>query len=253
MQVVKCHMNTLMIHDIRKEYFDLDLSHYRLTFDDGLYSQYYYYPLFSGYKTELIFFISPAFVDSGIARPMFAGEHRSYVKSKTYMYDAFVNGKLDHAMNLEEVRQLAKQSNVRIGAHSYFHDVIITRKHPHKRKPISSWKQKQVLLPEGNAGLDVSIRSKLAFQGYEYRGGTLVQRSKDEWQKYIRYDTELCIDWFTENLGFTPTLYCFPFNEYSDTLLSELQGFGFKEFYGRRGDDIRGILARVDIDALCID
>ena len=35
----------LMIHDIRKEYFDLDLDQYRLTFDDGLFSQYYYFPL----------------------------------------------------------------------------------------------------------------------------------------------------------------------------------------------------------------
>ena len=48
---------TLMIHEIEKDFFDLDLSGYRLTFDDGLYAQYYYYPVFEHYNTKMIYFI----------------------------------------------------------------------------------------------------------------------------------------------------------------------------------------------------
>jgi hypothetical protein len=29
---------TLMIHNVRREYFELDLASYRLSFDDGLFS-----------------------------------------------------------------------------------------------------------------------------------------------------------------------------------------------------------------------
>ena len=39
-------MKILTIHDVRKEYLNLNLVDYRLTFDDGLFSQYYYFQLF---------------------------------------------------------------------------------------------------------------------------------------------------------------------------------------------------------------
>ncbi|UCF91411.1 MAG: hypothetical protein JSW39_24580, partial [Desulfobacterales bacterium] len=75
-------MPTLMIHDIRKEYFSLPLNDYELTFDDGLYSQYYYYPLLSQHPSELLYFITTAFIQPGKARQLFAGDYIPYLKSK---------------------------------------------------------------------------------------------------------------------------------------------------------------------------
>ena len=65
----------LMIHDWRREYFDLDLDQYRLTFDDGLFSQYYYFPLLKNHPDKLIFFITTSFIKPGKARPQFSGAH----------------------------------------------------------------------------------------------------------------------------------------------------------------------------------
>jgi hypothetical protein len=48
----------LMIHEIRDWMFDLPLHNYVLTFDDGLYSQYYFLDKFKTIDTEKIFFIS---------------------------------------------------------------------------------------------------------------------------------------------------------------------------------------------------
>ena len=68
-------MEALMIHDIHKNYFDLDLSPYRLTFDDGLFSQYYYYPLLKSHPGDLTYFITTSFIKPGTARDMYAGEY----------------------------------------------------------------------------------------------------------------------------------------------------------------------------------
>ena len=54
-----------MIHDIRKEYFELSLNQYRLTFDDGLFSQYYYYPLYKNHTERLTYFIATSFIQPG--------------------------------------------------------------------------------------------------------------------------------------------------------------------------------------------
>ena len=94
-----------------------------------------------------------------------------------------------------------------------------------------------------------SIRSSLAFQGFELRDGKLVPRKETEWMDYIKYDTELSLKWFQENLGFTPDIYGLPFNEYSDRMIEVLESFGFKEFYGKSNKN-KKIHARLDIDKL---
>ena len=157
-----------MIHDIRKEYFDLNLDQYRLTFDDGLFSQYYYFPLLKNHTRKLTYFIATSFIKPGKARSMFAGEYISYLKSKKYSYRTFIEGKFDHFMTLEEIQKLSEQSNVRIGVHSHLHDVILTRTHPRKRKPLSKWKLERFQNRPDMAGEDLSIRSKLAFQGFKF-------------------------------------------------------------------------------------
>jgi hypothetical protein len=100
---------------------------------------------------------------------------------------------------------------------------------------------------------DLSIRSKLAFQGFNYRDGLLTRRSEAEWEEYIKNDTELCVRWVQENLGFAPELYCFPFNEYNEKLISILETFGFKKFFAARSGNSSEVLGRIDIDSLIED
>jgi hypothetical protein len=246
-------METLMIHDIRKEYFDLNLDQYQLTFDDGLFSQYYYFPLLRNHPGKLTYFITTSFIKPGKARSMFTGEYISYLKSKKYGYRTFVEGQFDHFMTIEEVQAISNRAKVQIGVHSHFHDVILTRTHPRKRKPISKWKLERFQhLPDMSGG-NWSIRSKLAFQGFNYRDGLLTRRSKAEWEEYIKNDTELCVRWVEDNLGFAPELYCFPFNEHNEKLISILRTFGFKQFFSARPGQSSEVLGRVDIDSLVDD
>ncbi len=243
-------MKHLMIHDISREYFNLGLEQYRLTFDDGLFSQYYYYPKFRSRKAPLIYFVTTSFIRPGAARRMFAGEYLPFIKSKQYMYDTFIHARLDHFMTTEEIGSLAGFPNVQIGAHSHFHDVIPTRTRPGKIKPLSRWKSERFKHYPDGFEKEFSLRSRLAFQGYLLQEGLFTRRKAAAWEDFIRYDTEKCLKWFESNLGFTPDIYCFPFNEYSDKMISILKSYGFKKFYGARGKGHPDIIERVDIDRL---
>ena len=239
-----------MIHDIHRKYFELNLSQYRLTFDDGLFSQYYYYPLLKNHPATLTFFITTSFIKPGKARGMYAGEYLSYIKSKKYMYRSFIEGKFDHFMTIEELQEISDRTNVRIGVHSHFHDVIISRTHPGRRKALSRWKLERFQNLSDLDEKDLSIRSKLAFQGFDYRNGLLTQRSEAEWEDYIKYDTELCLEWMEKHTGMIPDLYCFPFNEYNEKLISILKTFGFKQFFAARSEGSDEVVGRTDIDRL---
>jgi hypothetical protein len=54
----------------------------------------------------------------------------------------------------------------------------------------------------------------------------------------------------TDNLGFTPELYCFSFNEYNEKIVSILKSFGFNQFFAARSGDNKDVCSRVDIDGL---
>jgi hypothetical protein len=246
-------MQYLMIHDIRKEYFDLSLDQYRLTFDDGLFSQYYYFPLYSGHPEKINYFIATSFIKPGQARRMFSGEYIAYLKTTKYMFRSFIEDQFDHFMTTEELQDLSRRPNVTIGVHSHFHAILLTRTHPRKRKPISEWKLKYFdNLPE-ILRRDFSIRSKLAFQGFNYRDGEITRRTVAEWEEFIRYDTARCIQWVEVNLGFTPDRYCFPFNEYNEKLVSILKTFGFKQFFAAQPGKSSEVTGRIDVDSLFDD
>ena len=242
-----------MIHDIRKEYFELGLDQYRLTFDDGLFSQYYYYPVYRSHPHKFHFFIPTSFIRPGKARSMYAGKYIPYSKPKKYMYRCVVENKFDHFMTTEEVQELAAKSNVKIGVHSHLHDVIPTATHPRKRKPLSKWKLARFNHSSEISRRDLSIRSKIAFQGFNLQDGTLKRRHETQWEDYIHYDTELCLKWMEKNLGLTPDTYCFPFNEYNEKLLSILKSFGFNQFFAARSGKNAEVHGRVDIDSITID
>ncbi len=243
-------MQYLMIHDIRREYFELGLEQYRLTFDDGLFSQYYYYPLYMSHPQELNFFITTSFIRPGKARDMFAGRYIPYLKPKKYMYRCFIENLFDHFMTTEEVQELSQKSNVKIGVHSHFHDVIPTRTQPRKQKPLSKWKRERVGRWSELSDRDLSIRSKIAFRGFEFHRGSLKRRSEARWEDYIHYDTESCLTWMNNNLGITPDMYCFPFNEYNEKVIKILKTFGFNKFFAARSGRDAEVRERVDIDSL---
>ncbi len=243
-------MQYLMIHDIRKEYFGLDLEQYRLTFDDGLFSQYYYYPVYKNHPQELIFFIATSFIRPGQARNMYDGHYITYLKPKKYMYRCFIENKFDHFMTTEELQELAARPNVQIGVHSHWHDVLPTDTHPRKRKPLSQWKLARFKHSSEISSRDLSIRSKIAFQGFDFQNGSLKRRSEAQWEDYIRYDTELCLKWMANNLGITPDAYCFPFNEHNEQVISILKSFGFRHFFAARPGKSAEVHGRVDIDSL---
>ena len=243
-------MNYLMIHDVRKEYFNLNLNPYRLTFDDGLFSQYFYFPLFKNHPQKLYYFIVTSFIKPGKAREMFNGTYGVNLKPTQYMYRTFVEGNYDHFMTVAEIQELCAHPNVRIGVHSHFHDVILTRQHPRKRKPLSQWKLNRFRNIAEISTEDFSIRSRLAFQGFDYYDGSLQRRSEAQWEDYIKHDTEMCVKWVEQNLGFTPDMYCFPFNEHNPKLLLVLKEFGFTQFFSARPGESREIHGRIDIDRL---
>lgn len=243
-------MQTLMIHDWKREYFALPLRDYRLTFDDGLFSQYYYQPLLADQPGGLTFFIATALIRPGPCRPRFDGRHLEHLESGIYSRRAFVERRLEDFMTVDEVGFLADRPGVRIGAHSHFHDVVLTDVHPRKPKRPSAWKLERFReVPEAlRRGL--SIRSRLAFQGFDHRDGALVPRPEARWRDDIRQDTELCLEWFQRHLGRIPESYCFPFNEYSPTLLEILRSYGFREFYASRAPRDPSLIPRLDIDRL---
>ncbi len=243
-------MKILTIHDVRKEYFDLNLDAYQLTFDDGLFSQYYYFQYFKNHPEKLTFFITTSLIKQGSARPVFSDRFLPYFKSKKYMYRTFAEGQFDHFMNVAELQELSRNTNVEIGAHSHFHDVILTRTHPHKRKALSPWKLERIPAAKDMDLEAFSIRSKLAFKGFEMDGQKVVARSQTAWEDYIKYDTELCLRWFEQNLNIQPKMYAFPFNEYGSNLVNILKLFGFEQFFAARPKHHEEITGRIDIDSL---
>lgn len=246
-------MKYLMIHDISRRYFDLKLDQYRLTFDDGLFSQYYYFPEFNRLRTPLIYFVATAFIKPGAVRRMFYGDYLACKKSRQYMYETFIRDEFGHFMRIEEVQRLARYENVCIGAHSHFHDVVATRTRPGKIKPVSRWKKERFKdYPEGFEK-EFAIRSKLAFQGYRLKNNCLSRRTETQWEDYIKYDTQQCLNWFEVNLGKVPDAYCFPFNEYTEKMISILKSCGFKKFFGARGKGRPDIIERIDVDSLTGD
>jgi hypothetical protein len=243
-------MDILMFHDLRRECFDLPLERFRLTFDDGLYSHYYYYPLLEAHPLPLTFFISTSFVQEGAARPAFAGRHRDHKEPPAYMRRALVDGDFSRFLTVEEVQVLASRPNVAIGAHSHFHDITLTDVRPKKPRPASSWKLERFAHVPPSARAAMSIRSRLAFAGHEFRGGCLLPRSEMQWEDYIKRDTELCLEWFSRHLHRVPESYGFPFNEYSAKLVSILKTFGFREFYAGSSVKHPEVIGRKDAEEL---
>jgi hypothetical protein len=103
----------LMFHEIREWMFDLPLENYTLTFDDGLYSQFYYFERFKNIPTEKIYFISSNIVCEEMQSTEFPCCQTAHKK-------AFIGNKEDY-MTLDQIKELMADPLVTIGGHSHSH------------------------------------------------------------------------------------------------------------------------------------
>jgi hypothetical protein len=116
----------LMIHEFKKEYLKLPLEKYILTFDDGLYSQYYWRKEISKINTEKYLFIITG---------------RCLKKRDTISFDdcftandKWLNNKDNsNYMTIDEVKEM-EQLGFIIGGHSHYHDKLDKRKNNYKSK-----------------------------------------------------------------------------------------------------------------------
>jgi hypothetical protein len=103
----------LMIHEVREEMFDLPLEDYTLTFDDGLYSQFYYWDRFKKLNTQKIYFISSNIVCAGTQSEEFPACRDAHIKA--------FDGNYEDYMTVAQIKELMADPLVTIGAHSHAH------------------------------------------------------------------------------------------------------------------------------------
>jgi peptidoglycan/xylan/chitin deacetylase (PgdA/CDA1 family) len=103
----------LMIHEVREWMFDLPLNDYILTFDDGLYSQYYYNDRFKQLTTQRIYYVSSGIVSSGLQSQDFPTCVDAHIKARA--------GNTEDYMTVDQIKELMQDPNVIIGAHSHSH------------------------------------------------------------------------------------------------------------------------------------
>lgn len=106
----------LMIHEVRDWMFKLPLKDYILTFDDGLYSQYYYLDKFKKIPTEKIFFIS-----TGIVAEESVTQNQEFPPCQEAHKRFFKCGDTSNYMKWSQVKEIYNSENCFIGGHSHEH------------------------------------------------------------------------------------------------------------------------------------
>ncbi|MDX1701183.1 MAG: hypothetical protein R3250_11225, partial [Melioribacteraceae bacterium] len=117
----------LMIHEVTKQCFSANINweNYVLTFDDCLFSQYYYWDFFKDFVTTKILFIPCSLIWYGHHRSRFNGEH---IDSPT-CEEALEKRVEDpyNYMTLSEIQEMNKLSpDLILGGHGFMHEPIST-------------------------------------------------------------------------------------------------------------------------------
>lgn len=108
----------LMIHEIREWMFSLPLHNYILTFDDGLFSQYYFLDQFKKIETDKIFFIS-----TNIVCPEPIKQSLDFPRCDEAHDIFFSSGNLEHYMKWSQIKEIAATPGCFIGGHSHNHNI----------------------------------------------------------------------------------------------------------------------------------
>ena len=113
----------LMIHEVCDWMLKLPLQDYILTFDDGLFSQYWHFDHYiRNIPTQKIFFIS-----SGIVCPEEHAQTSLFPSCVEAHHKAF-NGNFEDYMKVSQIRELMADPWVVIGGHSHNHQRLMTIK-----------------------------------------------------------------------------------------------------------------------------
>jgi hypothetical protein len=218
-----CHSIDEIIYNKVK---DID----NLFLDDGLYSHYYY----SNFLKNPIFGITCCYIDlnNSELRPRYetTSIHLDFLECKEYTDNYYLNNCQKYFMNIEELKYLHCNKIGIIAAHSYFHDKIIigftTKYNDH-------WSEYLGISNNLTKRIFFKLGSKLANIGYISIDGNIRKRSEKEYIDFIRYDTELLLEFFDKYLNYKPEHYIFPFNQSSDILIEILKEYGFRYFHGK--------------------
>lgn len=104
-----------MVHEIEPWMFELDLSSFDLiTFDDGLYSQYFFMNEFLKYNIPLKYFISTNIVSPGKQTMEFPSCRVAHERF-------FKNGDTSNYMTWKQIQKIHNTPNCTIGGHSHYH------------------------------------------------------------------------------------------------------------------------------------
>ena len=116
-------MRCFTIHSVRKGLLELNLSDYILTFDDALFSQYFYWSYFKKFKTKKILFIPTGAIRlTDKRRPMFKEEHCDFPDCYHAMDNWKKQNNLKDYMTLGEIMYLIENDkSIIIGGHSHNH------------------------------------------------------------------------------------------------------------------------------------
>jgi len=121
----------LVIHDINnvKKFFNFPFENYELTLDDGLFSQYYYWPIFDAMKLKKTFFIATDLIDIGNKREQFKVRKPEYLMfSDTFecmkMYKE--KGIKSNYMRIDELKYICEKigNYIEVGGHGHKHYYI---------------------------------------------------------------------------------------------------------------------------------
>lgn len=107
-----------MIHEFKKEYLDLPLEDYILTFDDGLYTQYKFFNEIKKINTEKYFFIS-----SNIVCDEEENQDDNFILCHEAHIKALKNKDYSNYMKWSQIREIQRDKNCHVGCHSHYHDM----------------------------------------------------------------------------------------------------------------------------------
>lgn len=226
---------TLMIHEVQYNMLDTDkyVEYDEYTFDDCLFSQFYYFDFFK--KGTL--FICPSLLSKE------KGIRKSFKDSKSFkmfptsvdaMYSYRIQNRNDNYMTLDEIKYLLDNYDVEIGGHSFYHDAVIVQ---HKNnKELNIWRSIMLKnIPEKLRKM-FDVDSALTNDGIKYIDGKL--KKGESYLKFVNEDTEKLCEWFDTNFGYVPKKYCFPFNKKTKEAKDIIESYGFNTFYGDEREDI---------------
>lgn len=110
----------MVIHEVNKDLFEIPfLEYFILSFDDALFSQYYYWPLIEKIDTEKLLFISPSLINErNEIRDQFAGTHTHF---PTCFEAMSLHREKDDRTNYMTINEIKALRGVTIGSHSFSH------------------------------------------------------------------------------------------------------------------------------------